>query len=239
MGDFSFISLSFLFSLISKFWLDVLVSETTWTKNKDLLVLSLTHASYANENNIKKTNTNQRLEFLGDAVLELISSDFLYRKYDSYTEGELTKIRAMLVCEESLSIVARNLKLYNYLLIGRGESKNILMNNNSTMCDTIEALIGAIYIDGGLSAALKFINSYILTEENLHKSNNDYKSILQEKANKNNVTLKYEVISETGPDHNKEFKISVLYDEKIIGTGIGRSKKEAEQMAAKIGLSNI
>lgn len=207
--------------------------------NKELLLLSLTHASYANENNIKKCNTNQRLEFLGDAVLELISSDFLYNLYLDYNEGELTKLRALLVCEESLSRIAKDLKLYEYLLIGKGENRLNLMNNNSTMCDSIEALIGAIYLDGGIINAKKFIYSYILTDENLHKTNNDFKSILQEKANKENIILKYEVINESGPDHNKTFKVAVYYDNKKIGIGIGKSKKEAEQLAAKYGLENI
>lgn len=208
-------------------------------KNIELLLLSLTHASYANENNIKKCNTNQRLEFLGDAVLELISSDFLYNLYPDHSEGELTKIRAKLVCEESLAEIARSIKLYDYLLAGKGESKINLMNNNSTMCDSIEALIGAIYIDGGISSAKDFINFYILTEENLHKTNNDFKSILQETANKNNVVLKYEVLNESGPDHNKTFEVAVYYDNREIGIGTGKSKKEAEQAAAKIGLSKI
>lgn len=208
-------------------------------KNTELLLLSLTHASYANENNIKKCNTNQRLEFLGDAVLELISSDFLYNLYTDYCEGELTKLRAKLVCEESLAEIARSLKIYDYLLTGKGESKINLMNNNSTMCDSIEALIGAIYTDGGFSSAKDFINFYILTEENLHKTNNDFKSILQETANKNNVVLKYEVLNESGPDHNKTFEVAVYYDNREIGIGTGKSKKEAEQAAAKIGLSKI
>lgn len=205
--------------------------------NKDLLLLSLTHASYANENNIKKNNTNQRLEFLGDAVLELISSDFLYSLYSEYNEGELTKTRAKLVCEDNLAETARELELYKYLLIGKGENRNNLMNNNSTMCDTVESLIGAIYKDGGLSNAKKFIDEFILTDENLHKSNNDFKSLLQEIANKNNVSLKYETVNESGPDHDKRFEVVVYYDEKVIGSGIGKSKKEAEQIAAKIGLS--
>lgn len=207
--------------------------------NKNLLLLALTHASYANENNIEKTYTNQRLEFLGDAVLELISSDFLYNKYDKFNEGVLTKTRAKLVCEDNLADVARELKLYNYLLIGKGENKESLMHNDSTMCDTVEALIGALYIDGGLETAKKFIDIYILTNENLNKSNSDFKSILQEKANRNSVQLKYEIISETGPDHNKKFKIAVYYNNIIIGEGLGKSKKEAEQNAAKIGLEYL
>ncbi len=205
-------------------------------KNKELLLLSLTHPSYANENNIDKVHTNQRLEFLGDAVLELISSDFLYNLYENYPEGALTKTRAKLVCEENLSNVARKLKLNNFLLIGNGESRENLKNNNSTMCDTVESIIGAIYIDSGLDETKKFIYQHILTEENLSKTYNDYKSILQEKANYNNIVLKYELVSESGPDHNKTFKIAVYYDGKNLAEGIGKSKKEAEQNAAKLAL---
>ena len=204
--------------------------------NKELLLLSLTHPSYANENNIDKVHTNQRLEFLGDAVLELISSDFLYRLYEEYPEGTLTKTRAKLVCEESLSDVARNLSLYNYLLIGKGENNDILKHNNSTMCDTLEALIGAVYLDGGIESAKIFIDTYILTIENLSKSNNDFKSTLQEKANMHNDVLKYEIINEIGPDHNKTFEIAVFYNDKKLAIGKGKSKKEAEQNAAKIAL---
>ena len=207
--------------------------------DKDLLTLSLIHASYANENNIEKSNTNQRLEFLGDAVLELVSSDFLYSLFNNYNEGELTKTRAKLVCEENLSDISRKLRLYDFLLIGKGENRNNIKNNNSIMCDTIEALIGAIFKDGGLINAKEFIYRFILIDEYLYKSNNDYKSILQEKANKDNILLKYEIINETGPDHNKQFEIAAYYNNKQIGVGFGKSKKEAEQNAAKIGLTNI
>lgn len=207
--------------------------------DKKLLIVSLTHASYANENNIDKSFTNQRLEFLGDAVLELVSSDFLYNQFSKYNEGLLTKTRALIVCEDSLSAVARKLNLYNYLLIGKGENHQNLKNNNSIMCDTIEAVIGAIYKDGGIKFAEEFIKKFILTEDNLNKSSTDYKSILQENANANNKTLSYEVISVAGPDHNKEFEIDVIYDNCKLGKGKGKSKKEAEQNAAKQALSNL
>ena len=207
--------------------------------NKGLLLLSLTHPSYANENNIDKAHTNQRLEFLGDAVLELVSSDFLYNLYKEFSEGELTKLRARLVCEDSLSNVARSLRLYHYLLIGKGEKYEKLMNNNSTMCDTVEAIIGAIYLDGGIEFAKEFIKKFILTEENFKKTNSDYKSTLQEKANLYNYSVRYEIISEFGPDHNKTFEISVYYNNKLLGTGIGKSKKEAEQCAAKKALNKL
>ena len=205
--------------------------------NKELLLLSLIHPSYANENSIDKAHTNQRLEFLGDAVLELVSSDFLYNFFKNFPEGSLTKLRACLVCEDSLSVIARELELYNFLMIGKGETREHIKFNDSTMCDTIEAVIGAIYLDGGLDSAKKFITKFILTDENLHKTNNDYKSILQEKANIFNYDVRYEVIKESGPDHDKTFEISVYYNNKVLGTGIGKSKKEAEQNAAKVALS--
>ena len=207
--------------------------------NRELLFLSLTHPSFANENNIDKCHTNQRLEFLGDAVLELISSDFLYKLFDNYSEGLLTKTRALLVCENNLASVARQIQIYNYLLIGKGENRQNLMNNDSTMCDAIEALIGAIYLDGGLDSAKTFINSFVLTEENLNKSSNDYKSKLQEKVNAINKRLIYEVIKETGPDHDKKFEVRALIDDKVYGIGVGRSKKEAEQDAARQALGKL
>lgn len=207
--------------------------------DRELLFLSLTHPSFANENNIDKCHTNQRLEFLGDAVLELISSDFLYKLFDNYSEGLLTKTRALLVCEKNLASVARQIQIYNYLLIGKGENRQNLMNNDSTMCDAIEALIGAIYLDGGLDSAKTFINSFVLTEENLNKSSNDYKSKLQEKVNALNKRLIYEVIKEIGPDHDKKFEVRALIDDKVYGIGVGRSKKEAEQDAARQALGKL
>lgn len=200
---------------------------------------ALTHPSYANEHHIDKCFTNQRLEFLGDAVLELVSSDFLYRKYDSADEGTLTKNRASLVCEETLSNIARELKLYDYLLIGNGEDRNLLKNNNSTMCDTLEAIIGAIYIDGGIENARSFIKSFILCEANLTHMSFDYKTVLQELANKNKYKLIYELVDEYGPDHNKTFVINAHFGDKVLTKGVGKSKKEAEQNAAKAALEII
>lgn len=208
-------------------------------QNKNLLLLALTHPSYANENKICKIDTNQRLEFLGDAVLELISSDFLYNNFSDYNEGELTKIRARLVCESNLADVARDLNLYKYLLTGKGENQNDLKANNSTMCDTLESVIGAIFKDGGIEKSKKFILEHILTEENLHKSNHDFKSLLQEISNKNNSKLEYRLISETGPDHNKIFQVAVYLNDEKIGVGTGKSKKEAEQFAAEIGIKSL
>lgn len=200
---------------------------------------ALTHPSYANEHHIDKCFTNQRLEFLGDAVLELVSSDFLYRKYFNADEGTLTKNRASIVCEETLSNIARKLKLYEYLLVGNGEDRNNLKNNNSTMCDTLEAIIGAIYIDGGIESAGNFVKDFVLSDDNLSHTSFDYKTNIQELANKNKCKLSYELVDEYGPDHDKTFEICVHYDDRIVAKGIGKSKKEAEQNAAKSALEII
>ena len=207
--------------------------------DKSYLQQALTHPSYANEHHINKCYTNQRLEFLGDAVLELLSSDFLYREYDNADEGTLTKYRAGLVCEESLSNIARQLKLYEYLLTGNGEDSKKLKDNNSIMCDTLEALIGAIYIDGGMENASYFVKDFILNDDNLTHKNFDYKTIIQELANKNRLKIFYELVDEYGPDHNKTFVICAHYGERVLTKGIGKSKKEAEQNAARAALDII
>lgn len=208
-------------------------------KDRRYLIIALTHPSYANENKIEKCCTNQRLEFLGDSVLELVSSDFLYNMYPHYDEGQLTKFRAKLVCEESLSDIARELHLYEFLRLGKGENKDKVKNNNSIMCDVLEAIIGAIYLDNGIFDASNFIKNYILTPKNLNKSNNDYKSILQELANSKNVIIRYDLIDETGPDHQKEFYVNLYYNHQLYGSGMGKSKKEAEQNAAKYSLIKL
>ncbi|MBR1453421.1 MAG: ribonuclease III [Lachnospiraceae bacterium] len=207
--------------------------------DKTLLKEAFTHPSYANEHKIDKYFTNQRLEFLGDAVLELCSSDFLYRYYNKEPEGNLTKRRAKLVCEESLSQIARDLKLDNFLLIGNGVDRENIKNNNSVMCDTLEALIGAVYIDSNFDIANKFVNNFILTSDNLNRIINDYKSIIQEKANKEKVFLSYELVKEYGPDHDKTFVVSIHYGSSIKCEGKGKSKKEAEQNAARLALNII
>lgn len=204
--------------------------------DKSYLQQALTHPSYANEHHIDKCFTNQRLEFLGDAVLELVSSDFLYRKYKNADEGTLTKSRASIVCEETLSNIARELKLYEYLLVGNGEDRSILKNNNSTMCDTLESIIGAIYIDGGIEKASCFVKDFVLSLDNVIHTSFDYKSIIQELANKNKCQLYYELIDEYGPDHNKTFVINAHFGEQVMTKGVGKSKKEAEQNAAKAAL---
>ena len=207
--------------------------------DKSLLRLSLTHPSYAHEHNIQKYETNQRLEFLGDAVLELISSDFLYKYYDKENEGTLTKKRANLVCAESLSYTARKLNLHEYMLLGNGENKNHIYDNDKIMCDTLEALIGAIYIDSNYDVTSHFVHKFILNTDNLKKITVDYKSIIQERANHDKAFLRYDLINEFGPDHDKTFIVKIHYGNSITEKGVGKTKKEAEQNAAKIALDRL
>ena len=207
--------------------------------NIKLLNLALTHPSYANENNIERFETNQRLEFLGDSVLELISSSMLYNNFPKLEEGKITKIRAKLVCEESLSKVARDLNIYEYLLLGKGENRENVKYNNSIMCDAIEAIIGAIYIDSGLNSCTTFCNNFILTEQNINKSDSDFKSLIQEYVNMNGMSLVYELEKEIGPDHSKVFYMNLIIDNEIFAKGIGKSKKEAEQDAARVAFDRI
>lgn len=202
-------------------------------------MMALTHTSYANENGIERCCTNQRLEFLGDSVLELLSSEYIYKCYPTYGEGQLTKVRSRLVCEESLADVARELHLYKFLRLGKGEEVEKVMHNNSIMCDTIEAIIGAIYLDNGIYDAYNFIKNFIITTKNLSKDNNDFKSILQEYVNSKNYNLKYDLIDESGPDHEKEFTVSLIINDNEISSGKGRSKKEAEQNAAKLAIESL
>lgn len=208
-------------------------------KDNKLLELAFTHSSYINENNMSKIEDNQRLEFLGDAVLELITSYYLYNEFKDKEEGFLTKKRSSLVCEETLSKVAIELKLYNYLKLGNSESIDKVKNNQSIMCDTFESLLGAMYLDGGFRVASEFIHTYLLTHENLSIQINNYKSILQEYLNARHKSIKYIVVDEKGPDHNKEFYINVYVDDELVGSGMGHSKKEAEQNAAKATIYKI
>ena len=220
--------------------LSSLESNINYTFNdKELLNRALIHPSYANENNIERYNTNQRLEFLGDAVLEVICSEKLYFKFPKIEEGKLTKLRAKLVCEENLSNIARLLEVDKFLLLGKGENRESVKLNDSIMCDAIEAILGAIYIDGGLDSATKFCEKYVLTEENINKNDSDYKSLIQEYVNANDKVLEYRLDKELGPDHEKIFFINLLIDGIIIACGNGKSKKEAEQIAARLAYLKI
>lgn len=209
-------------------------------KDIKLLIQALTHSSYANENNLKKIDNNERLEFLGDAVLEIVTSDYLYRKFPRQLEGELTKFRASIVCEPTLAEFAREIGLGDYLLLGKGEDSSGGRNRDSVLSDTVEALIGAIYIDGGIEAAKEFIDNTLLFDVEERKRFVDSKTHLQEYIQQiSDIPIEYIVISETGPDHNKSFKVHVTHEQSIIGEGEGRSKKSAEQRAAFDALKKI
>ena len=202
-------------------------------QNKKLLRQALTHSSYANEKKLGKLGCNERLEFLGDAVLELISSDFLYKKFPQIPEGELTKKRASLVCEPSLAYCAREFGLPEFLLLGKGENMTGGRNRDSIVSDATEALLGAIYLDGGFSNAKKFVLNFILNDIEHKQLFYDSKTILQEIVQADfKDPLTYELIREEGPDHNKSFRVEVVIGGEAFGCGIGRTKKAAEQEAA-------
>ncbi|NLK70297.1 MAG: ribonuclease III [Clostridiales bacterium] len=207
-------------------------------KNKQLLTEALSHSSYANEK--KKTrNSNERLEFLGDSVLSVIVSQYLFEHFSHLPEGELTKIRASLVCEKSLYNFAQQIRLGDFLLLGKGEEHTGGRERPSILADAFEAVIAAIYLDGGLEAARKHVLKFI--PDDIDKKSltafSDYKTILQEVIQKNpEEKVEYILADQTGPDHNKAFKVQVCLNSNVIGTGTGKSKKEAEQMAAKEAL---
>lgn len=203
-------------------------------KNRNLLILALTHSSYANEKKLGKVGCNERLEFLGDAVLELISSDFLYKKYIQIPEGELTKKRASLVCEPSLAYCARDFGLPQYLLLGKGEDMTGGRNRDSIVSDATEALLGAIYLDGGFASAKEFVHRFIMTDIEHKKLFYDSKTILQEQVQKNwhDGEISYVLTGEEGPDHDKTFLVDLYVAGEKKSSGKGRTKKAAEQDAA-------
>ena len=202
-------------------------------RNKKLLKQALTHSSYANEKKLGKLGCNERLEFLGDAVLELVSSDVLYAKFPQIPEGELTKKRASLVCEPSLAYCARQFDLPKYLLLGRGEDMTGGRMRDSIVSDATEALLGAIYLDGGFKKAREFVLKFILNDMEHKKLFYDSKTILQELVQeKGRQTVEYVLTKETGPDHNKQFSVDVLINGTPAGSGTGHTKKAAEQAAA-------
>lgn len=203
-------------------------------KNKHYLTQALTHSSYANEKKLGKLGCNERLEFLGDAVLELISSDFLYAKFTQVPEGELTKKRASLVCEPSLAYCAREFGLPQFLLLGKGEDMTGGRNRDSIVSDATEALLGAIYLDGGFASAKEFIHKFILKDIEHKKLFYDSKTILQEivQSDYKGKEIEYVLTGEIGPDHDKKFVVSLVVGDKTLGKGTGRTKKAAEQEAA-------
>ena len=202
-------------------------------RNKKLLKQALTHSSYANEKKLGKLGCNEVLEFLGDAVVELASSDVLYAKFPKIPEGELTKKRASLVCEPSLAYCARQFDLPKYLLLGRGEDMTGGRMRDSIVSDATEALLGAIYLDGGFEKAREFVLKFILNDMEHKQLFYDSKTILQELVQeKGRQTVEYVLTKETGPDHNKQFSVDVLINGTPAGSGTGHTKKAAEQAAA-------
>jgi ribonuclease-3 len=212
-------------------------------KDKGKALEAITHSSYANEGRSKKLNSNERLEFLGDSVLNFVITKYLYKEVSDMPEGEMSKLRASVVSEASLSYCARKLKIGDALLLGKGEKTMGGRERTSILADAVEAIIGSLFLDGGIEAAEVFI------QKNLHENYIqavqgklfcDYKTRLQEEIQKNGpYNIRYSVINEKGPDHNKIFTISVSINEEVMGTGKGKTKKEAEQNAASNALDKL
>ncbi len=206
--------------------------------NINLLKNALTHSSYANEVR-DGFSSNERLEFLGDSVLSIVVSDYIYKHYPNMPEGELTKLRASLVCEKSLCAFSRELELGNYLMLGKGEEKGGGRERDSILADAFEAVLAAIYLDGGMKPARRHVMNFVLrelqhTDDEVFK---DYKTALQEIIQRNpEEAVSYILTGESGPDHDKEFTVEVRLNSNVIGRGTGKNKKRAEQMAAKEAL---
>ena len=212
-------------------------------KDNSLLRLALTHSSFANEHKLGKNEYNERLEFLGDAALDLIVSRHIYKKFPELPEGELSKLRASVVCEGSLAKKAREISLGNFLLLGKGEEITGGRNRDSVLADAFEAVIGAIYLDGGMECAEKYVESLMVdVVENLKSDYRymDCKTRLQEIIQKiSKDPISYAIVNEEGPDHNKVFEAQVCHEGRVLGVGKGRSKKEAEQSAASDAISKM
>ena len=201
--------------------------------DRRLLEHALCHSSYANERHWDKLMNNERLEFLGDAVLELATSEYLYQNYPTMPEGEATRTRASIVCEQTLALCARDLGLGEWLMLGKGEELTGGRDRDSITSDAMEALLGAIYLDGGFANAKEFVHRFILNDIEHKKLFYDSKTILQEQIqSETEEPIHYELVKEEGPDHNKRFTVNVVLGEKVLGSGSGRTKKAAEQEAA-------
>lgn len=203
-------------------------------QDQELLKHALRHSSYVNEKHMKKHECNERLEFLGDAVLEVVSSEFLFFEHQTMPEGELTKKRASMVCEPALAFCARDIDLGEYLLLGKGEEATGGRKRDSVTSDAMEALIGAIYLDGGFASAKEFIHRFILNDLENKKLFFDSKTILQEivQGDEHSGKLEYVLVDESGPDHNKNYTVEARIGNKSYGCGEGHTKKAAEQEAA-------
>lgn len=201
-------------------------------KEKRLIMEALTHSSFSNEQKINKFKNYERLEFLGDAVLELLSSRFFFETYPDMSEGQMTRLRSSMVCEPALAFCARDISLGDYILLGKGEEATGGRKRDSIISDVMEAVIGAIYLDGGIEEADRFVKKYILSDLENKQLFYDSKTILQESVQKEGRSLSYNLVSESGPDHDKIFVVEAVIDGKAAGKGQGRNKKTAEQQAA-------
>jgi len=207
-------------------------------RNITLLQNALAHSSYANERWHDPLKSNERLEFLGDSILGMLVAEHLYRTFPDRPEGELTRMRADMVCERSLANVANSIGLGGHLLLGKGEELGGGRSRDSILADAVESVIAACYLDGGMDAAVKFIRKFILVNVPVSKLQNaDYKTALQELVQqKKNQTLSYVLVGESGPDHDKQFCVELRLNGELVGTGTGKSKKRAEQAAAQAAI---
>ena len=210
-------------------------------KNISLLQNALTHSSYANERWHNSLMSNERLEFLGDAILGMTVAKYLYQTFPDRPEGELTRMRADMVCEQTLAKVAARIELGRHLLLGNGEDQGGGRTRNSILADAVESVIAACYLDGGLESAQRFIEQFILVEVPVKQLHNaDYKTALQELVQqKKNQVLTYTLVGESGPDHDKKFDVEVKLNGVVVGSGSGSSKKRAEQHAARCALEKL
>ena len=210
-------------------------------QNITLLQNALTHSSYANERWHNSLLSNERLEFLGDSILGMVVAEHLYKQFPDRPEGELTKMRADMVCETSLAAIAEKIGLGQHLLLGHGEDRLGGRNRASILADAVESVIAASFLDGGMAAAEGFIRQFVLTNVPVKRmQNTDYKTALQELVQqKKNQTLTYVLTGESGPDHDKVFCVDVLLNDQRIGSGTGSSKKRAEQAAAQCALETL
>ncbi|MDD5954950.1 MAG: ribonuclease III [Firmicutes bacterium] len=210
-------------------------------RNITLLQNALTHSSYANERWHNSLMSNERLEFLGDSILGMVVAEYLFRTFPDRPEGELTRMRADMVCEKTLARVAAHIELGRHLMLGNGEEQGGGRSRDSILADAVESVIAASFLDGGMDAARQFIQKFVLVEVPVKQLHNaDYKTALQELVQqKKNQTLSYALVGESGPDHDKRFEVEVSLNGRVIGTGSGSSKKRAEQMAAQNALNQM
>lgn len=210
--------------------------------NEALLMEAMTHSSYANEHKEMKGIYNERIEFLGDAVLELTISDWLFRQFPHFQEGQLTKLRAQIVCEDSLSLLAKECSLNEYLLLGKGETLSGGREKPAILCDVFEAFIGALYLDKGVNEIQRFLNLVVIPKikNGRYELITDFKTELQEYLQQNGpVHIRYELVKEEGPSHDKIFTVQLIVDGKKYKTASGKTKKAAEQMAAKLTMEEL